>query len=171
MLGLFGVAGFLAFNFIAFNYYTAKSVEVQTHYDKAKRELEMAEMFRASGQQVLSDMEWLKQKESAPIANQDVQVELQAFCNQQAQQVGLTIIKQALLPSDTTAGRNYHRAKVQISFQGTEMALYSWLCQINAPDKLRSATHIVLTPNSEDDTRIDGSVTIEQWFIPLSPSA
>ncbi len=49
---------------------------------------------------------------------------------------------------------------------GTEQALYQWFDRLNVPDQLRNATQIRLTPNQQDDTKIDCTATIEQWFIP-----
>jgi hypothetical protein len=36
------------------------------------------------------------------------------------------------------------------------------------PDQLRIASQIRLTPNQQDDTKIDCTATIEQWFVPLT---
>ena len=49
---------------------------------------------------------------------------------------------------------------------GQEQALYVWLDRLNQPTKLRMATQIRLTPNQQDDTKIDCTATIEQWFVP-----
>jgi hypothetical protein len=112
-------------------------------------------------------MEWLAAKEPEPAANQDVQTKLQELCEKEAQSVGLTIKSQRPLPTDATEGRHYHRAKIQITVNGKEEALYRWFDRLNMPDQLRSATVIRLSPNQQDDTQIDCSATIEQWFVPL----
>ena len=73
-------------------------------------------------------------------------------------------------PTDSTEGRHFHRAKIQLSINGTEEALYRWLDHLNTPDQLRIASSIRMSPNVKDDTKIDCTATIEQWFVPLPPS-
>ena len=34
------------------------------------------------------------------------------------------------------------------------------------PDQLRIASQIRMLPNNPDDTKIDCTATIEQWFVP-----
>jgi hypothetical protein len=100
------------------------------------------------------------------MANQDAQTRLQELVEREARATGLTIKTQKPLPTDATEGRLYHRAKLQITVTGAEEALYRWFDRLNMPEEFRAATQIRLTPNAQDDTKIDCSATIEQWFIP-----
>jgi hypothetical protein len=171
LLILFATAGFLMVNFLAIGFYKTKRAEVESKYDEAKRNLDTAELFRASREQVMGDMEWLAKHEPEPAANQDVQVKLQELCKKEADAAGLTVKTQKLLPSDSTEGNYFHRAKIQIVVTGTEQALYRWFDRLNVPDQLRGATRILVSPNKEDDSKIDCTATIEQWFVPIPPSA
>jgi len=166
LLIYFALAGFLILNFLGFNYFV--TLRNQTTVDKAAAEqkLAIAEMFLASREQVVDEMEWLSQHEPEPAANQDVQTKLQQLVEKEAKTVGLAIKSQKPLPTDSTAGNHYHRAKLQIVVSGKEEALYRWFDRLNIPEDLRIATHINLSPNKQDDTLIDCTATIEQWFVP-----
>lgn len=170
LLIFFASAGFIVLNFIAFNFLNAKKIEVKRDRNEATIALERAKMFRASREEVADQMDWLAEHEPEPAANQNVQTKLQSFCETEAKSAGLTIKTQKPLPTDSTEGLNYHRAKIQITLTGTEKALYGWFDRITAPDQLRSATVIRLSPNTKDDTQIDCTATIEQWFVPAPPA-
>jgi uncharacterized iron-regulated membrane protein len=167
---LFASAGFLVLNLLGFNFYQNKKLSAAAGLTDARQKLANAEMIRESREQVAGEMAWLAEREPEPAANQDVQTKLQQFCEREAKSAGLTIKNQKPMPSETT-GVHFHRAKMQISVTGTEEALYRWLDRINIPDQFRIATQIKLTPEKEDDTKIDCIAVIEQWFKPLPPEA
>ena len=164
----FAIAGFVILNFFGFNYYTTKKTAVHTAQVEADTKLIAAENFSKSREQVLDQMEWLAEHEPQPAAFQDVQSALQQLVEREAQANGLTIRpnSQKLLPVDQTDNRIYHRAKIKITVTGTEKALYAWFDKLNIPEQFRAATNINLTPDREDDTKIDCTTTIEQWFVP-----
>jgi hypothetical protein len=164
----FAIAGFAILNLFVFNFATAKRQAVDTRREQALQKLATAEMFRESSAQVTDQMAWLAQHEPQPAANQDVQTKLQQLAEREAKATGLTIKTQKPLPTDSTEGRHYHRAKIQITVSGSEQALYQWFDKLNTPDQLRIASQIRLTPNQKDDTQIDCTATIEQWFVPAT---
>ena len=166
LLLFFAAAGFLVLNFLGFNFLNAKRVSYERQRDQARQALATAEMFRASREQVMDEMDWLDSHEPEPAANQDVQTKLQQLCEREAKTAGLTIKTQKPLPSDTTEGRHYHRAKMQIQVSGTEQSLYRWFDRLNIPEQLRMATNIRISPVKEDDTKVDCTAVIEQWFVP-----
>jgi hypothetical protein len=75
------------------------------------------------------------------------------------------------MPSDTTPGLHFHRARIQFTVTGSEQALYSWFNSLNMPTELRVASNIKISPNKEDDTQVDCVAVVEQWFVPIPPSA
>lgn len=170
LLIFFAVAGFLVLNFLAIGFYKNKRQQVERDFNQANRTLETARMYRASREQVADQMDWLAKHEPRPAANQDVQTKLQQLCETEARTAGLTIKSQKPLPTDATEGRHYHRAKIQITVSGKEEALYRWFDRLNIPEQFRAATVIRLSPNTQDDTLIDSTATIEQWFVPLPPA-
>lgn len=170
LLIFFASAGFIVLNFLGFGFFQTKRLEVMRARDQARQQLDTAEMYRASREQVQPQMEWLAAHEPQPAANQDVQTKLQQLAEREAQSVGLTIKSQKPLPTDSTEGLHYHRAKIELAVSGTEEALYRWFDKLNVPDQLRAATFIRLSPNPQDDTKIDCRATVEQWFVPLPPS-
>lgn len=170
LLLFFAAAGFIILNILGIGFFKSKRLEVSRQRDQARQKLETAEMFRASREQVTDQMEWLAKQEPEPAANQDVQTKLQQLCETEAKTTGLEVKSQKPLPTDATEGRHYHRAKIQIVVNGTEEALYRWFDRLNSPEQLRIASSIRLSPNTKDDTKIDCTTTVEQWFVPLPPT-
>lgn len=168
LIVFFAIIGFVILNFLAFNFAKSMRDGVNTQARLATDKLAIAENFQQSREQVLDEMEWLAEHEPQPAANQEVQTRLQQMVETEARTAGLTIKPgQKPLPTDTS-GKNYHRAKIQISVTGTEEALYRWLDRLNVPDQFRIASLVRLTPN-QDDTKIDFLGTFEQWFVPKTP--
>lgn len=171
LLLFFAIAGFLILNFFLIGYYNTKRRDVDRQRHQAQLKLETAEKYRASRELVTDQMEWLAQHEPEPAANQDVQTKLQQLCENEAKATGLTVMSQKPQPTDSAAGLHFHRAKIQITVNGTEEALYRWMDRLNTPEQLRIASSLRISPNAKDDTKIDCTATIEQWFVPLPPSA
>lgn len=172
LLILFAVAGFVILNLFAFNFYSKKKLEVAARLAEARQKLDEAEMINLNRDQIFDEIEWLAANGNpTPAAYQDVQSNLQQLVEREAQVAGLEIKanSQKLLPTDQTAGNDYHRAKVQVTVTGTENSLYAWFSRLNNPDQLRAATSILLSPDSNDDTKITCTTIIEQWFIPSGP--
>lgn len=166
LLIFFAAAGFLILNFLVIGLFKSKRLEVGLQRDQARQKLKTAEMFRASSEQVMDEMEWLAQHEPEPADNQDIQTQLQQLCEREARTAGLTIKTQKPLQTDTT-GQYYHRAKIQLTVSGDEKDLYEWFDRLNIPEQFRIASSIRISPNKEDDTKIDCTATIEQWFVPV----
>lgn len=168
LLLFFAAAGFLVLNLLGFGFMKSKRAELDRKLDAAEQKLATAESFQANAEQVADEMQWLEENEPEPIAGQDAITELQQFCETEANNAGLTIKTQKPLDTDETEGHHYHRAKMQLNVAGREEALYQWLDQINDPANFRCATQLRLTPDAKDDTFIDCTATIDQWFVPLT---
>ena len=171
LLTIFALAGFVILNFLAFRFYTDKKTEMDRNKIAAEAKLGEAELYSKSRDSVVGEMEWLAQHEPQPSPHQDVQSALQQLIEREAQVVGLTIKpgSQKLHAQEEGQGKHYHRAKVEVTVTGTDEALYTWLHdRINSPEQFRGATNVRLSPNREDDTKIDATVVIEQWFVPAT---
>jgi hypothetical protein len=165
LLTLLLVAGFLIVNFFLYSLYIQKKTLYASDLDAAKGRLQQAIAFSESSNQLAEQMEWLAQNEPERSTYQDTQNDLQQFAETQAQNFGLTIKSQEFPPTDDS-GVYYHRAQVKFNLTGKEDALYKWLDAINDPAAFRTAYHINLKPNSQEDTLIDCSATLSQWFPP-----
>ncbi len=165
LLIFFSIAGFAILNLLAFNFGMSKRREVAIERDQARVQLANAEKFRESSAQIIDQMEWLAQHEPQPSTNQDVQTKLQQLGEREAGGSGLTLKSQKPLPTDTT-GTHYHRANFQFVVTGTEDSLYRWFDKLNVPDQFRVASQINMKPNQQDDTKIDCTATVSQWFVP-----
>ncbi len=165
LLTLLLVAGFLILNFFLYSLYAQKKTQFDNDFNAAKTRLQQAIVFSDSSSQLAEEMTWLAEHEPQPAAYQDVQTKLQQFAETQARNLGLTIKSQELLPTDDS-GVHYHRAQIKINLSGQEQALYRWFDAINDPAAFRTAYQIRLSPNAQDDTLIDCSATLAQWFPP-----
>lgn len=167
LLSLLLFAGFVILNFFLFSLYTQAKTRYASNLNTAESDLREAITISESTEQYAQEMEWLAANEPEPAAYQDVQTKLQQFAETQARNLGLTIKSQDFLPTDDS-GTHYHRAQVKISLTGQEQALYRWFDMVNDPAAFRTASQIRLTPDSKDDTLIDCTATLSQWFPPAT---
>ena len=167
LLALFLVAGFIIVNFFLYTVYVQRKSLFETDFNTAKNNLQQAIVQQEMSGQLAQEMEWLAANQPEPAAYQEVQTKLQQFAESQARNLGLTIDRQALLPTDTS-GLYFHRAQISIKVTGQEQALYRWLDAINDPTAFRSAFEIRLSPDGKDDTLIVCEATLAQWFPPAT---
>ena len=165
LLALFLIAGFLIVNFFLYSLYNQKKTLYSNELDSAKARLQQAIAFSESSNELAEQMEWLAQNEPKPATFQETQSDLFNFAKSQAKNFGLTVTKDDPLPTDET-GIYYHRAQVQINLSGQEKALYEWFDAINDPNVFRCTFQIRMSPNTKDDTLIDCSAILSQWFPP-----
>lgn len=170
LLILFALGGFAILNLLGFKYYAGQKSAIEGANAQAKNKLKAAEMISSSREEVAPAMEWINARKIGPSDFQIVQSTLQELAEKEATNVGLTLKSQKLLEPDKS-GAHYHRAKVQITLSGTEMNLYRWFASVTDIEKFRTVTFIRLSPNKEDDTKIDCTAVVEQWFVPASPES
>jgi len=165
LLSLLLLAGFIVVNVFLYSLFNQKNLQFTGELDAAKARLQQAIAFQNSSAELAEEMQWLAEYEPQPAVYQTVQTQLQQFADTQARNLGLTIKSQELLPTDTS-GIHYNRAQIRINLTGQEQALYRWFDAVNDPSAFRAAYQIRLTPNGKDDTLIDCSATLAQWFPP-----
>lgn len=165
LLSLLLLAGFLLLNLFLYSQYQQKKALFETALETSQIELEQGKTSQDNATQYAEEMQWLANHEPAQTDAQNVEGQLQKFIETEAKAAGLTLKPQAqeFLTTDTT-GKHYHRAQIKISVTGREESLYRWLNTVNDPSAFRSAIQIRLSPNTQDDTLIDCSAVISQWF-------
>jgi Tfp pilus assembly protein PilO len=166
LLVFFAIGGFLVINLLGFNFFAKKQLAIRSEHTQADNQLKTAEMIKASREEVQSQIKWLAEHEPQPSDYQPVQTSLQQLAEKAVSDVSLELKSQKILPTDQTPGNYFHRVKVQLTVRGSEESLYKWFDQLNSPENLRCVTYIRLNPNKEDDTKIDCTAIIEQWFVP-----
>jgi hypothetical protein len=163
---LFSLAIFVLLNFFAISWYRGYRLGVTRALGNAKQSVVDARIMdddRAINQE---EMDWLADHYPEPKAGQTVQTELEQFASNQATANTLEIKRRKILPSDETG--YFHRAKVEFNVNGSEAALYRWLDRLQMPDQFRAITFMRLSPDAKDDTKIDCTVTAEQWYRPAT---
>jgi hypothetical protein len=168
LLIFFAVAGFLVINFLLIGFLNKQKIKATAGLVDAKNKLQLAERISDERDQVADEMDWLDQNLPDPAAEQDIQTKLNQLGMREATNNGLTIKSQKPLPAVIKEGRHFQRALFQFTLSGSEEALYKWFNAINMPDQLRIASIIRLSPNTQDDTKIDCVATVAQAFIPAT---
>lgn len=166
LLIFFAVAGFLVINFLLIGFLSKQKIKAASNLAQAKSKLEVAQRISEMRDQVADEMDWLAEHLPEPAAEQDVQTKLNQLGMREATNSGLTIKSQKPLPAVVKEGDYFQRALFQFTLSGPEEALYKWFNAINMPDQLRGTSLIRLTPNSQDDTKIDCVATVAQAFVP-----
>jgi hypothetical protein len=167
---LFGLAAFLLVNFFAVSWFQAKKGKITSDLNKARANVQSAEIDAGSFETVEEEMSWLNEKTPSPKAGQLVSTELETYASNQATTHQLTIDKRDIKANDET-GAHFNRAKVQFKVSGREDSLYRWLDRLQMPDQFKAITSIRLQPDAKDDTLIDATVDVEQWYVPLTNGA
>jgi hypothetical protein len=166
LVTLFGLAAFVLVNFFVISWFQGQKEKVARDLMKAKSEVQTAEVAAGSFETVEEEMIWLGEKTPSPRPGQLVGSELQQYAENQATTHQLTVANRAIKPNDET-GKYFHRAKVQFKVTGREDSLYRWLDRLQMPDQFKAITFMRLAPD-KDDTLIDATVDIEQWYVPLA---
>jgi hypothetical protein len=163
---LFSLAIFVLLNFFAISWYRGYRATITKALGKAEASVGDAKVMDKDRETNQGEMDWLADHYPEPKAGQTVQTELEQFASNQATANTLEIKRRKILPSDE-AGR-FHRAKVEFNVTGSEAALYRWLDRLQMPDQFRAITFMRLSPDAKDDTKIDCTVTVEQWYVPAT---
>lgn len=167
LLIFFALGGFAVLNLLGYKVFATQQIAIKGEHARAKTQLDSARMISASRDEVDPVMAWIETNQPRPADYQLVQSALQDLAAKEATNAGLTPKTQKLLDTEQT-GTHYHRAKFQITLSGTEQALFRWFDKLNEPTKLRAVTFLRLSPNKEDDTKIDCTAVVEQWFVPAT---
>lgn len=167
LLLLLGLAAFAILNVFGISWFSKQDDKLESQRIEAEGSVQMAEAYSAKYETVAGEMEWLAKHRPQARAGQIVGTELEQYAFNQANTFELTVKRRAIKPVDE-AGRHFHRAKVEFNVTGKEAALYSWLDRLQMPDQLRAITFLRLLPDAKDDTLIDCTVEVDQWFVPLS---
>lgn len=163
---LMGLVGFLFLNLYAVRWYRQKRESVTRERDQAELTLQNARSFLEMKEQFADEIDWVAKYEPAPAAVQEIDSALQKFSQEEALKAGLTVKRQKPQTAEKPEGASFHRARIEFQVTGTEAALYQWLDKLQSPQQFRAVTSLRLTPERDDDTKIDCTVIIEQWFVP-----
>lgn len=163
---LFSLIGFGLLNLFAFKWFQQKKESVRRARAQAEVTLQNARAFLDMRQQFADEIDWLAKHEPQPAAVQEVESALQRFVQEEAVKAGLSVKRQKIQPAEKSEGAIYHRARVEFQVTGAESALYPWLYKLQAPEQFRAPTSLRITPQRDDDTQVDCTVVVEQWFVP-----
>ena len=138
----------------------SKLVTAKAELDQAKTLIETRDLYE-------SEMSWLSRNKPRPSSVQQAQTRLEQFVKGQARSQRLDIKSTKLQSSITDASLNYQRVRIQVTLNGLEQQLYSFLSRLHSPNDFRAVTVMRLNPQKNDDTRIDCQILVEQWISPL----
>ncbi|MDB6079049.1 MAG: hypothetical protein JWO82_2796 [Akkermansiaceae bacterium] len=160
----FGIALFIVVNFFGYKLFLDQKQKSAGDLRKAQNQLNEARNYQEKYGTVSEEMDWVESHLPKPKAGQTVQTELERFMDNQAASNQLTVKRRRILP--LVEGVNFNRAKVEFVVNGMEEGLYRWLDRLQTPEQLRAVTHLQLSPQRDDDTKIDCTVVVDQWYVP-----
>lgn len=163
---LFGLAAFVLLNAFGVSWFRKYRDKLEIELRTAQGDVETAEAFSRKYDTVIEEMNWMADHAPKERNGQLVSSELEQYGTNQAKTHQLEA-KPNFLPNDES-GRHFHRAKVQFKVTGMENSLYRWLGRLQQPDQFRAITFLRLSPDAKDDTLIDCTVIVEQWYVPIS---
>lgn len=164
---LFGLAAFVLLNAFGVSWFRKQKATLGSQLIAAEGEVQNAEAFSRKFDTVIEEMDWMVEHAPEQRAGQLVASELEQYASNQATTHQLTVKRRAILSNDES-GTHFHRAKVEFNVNGMEPALYRWLGRLQMPDQFRAITFLRLSPDTKDDTLIDCTVIVEQWYVPLT---
>jgi hypothetical protein len=167
---LFGLAAFVLANVFGVSWFRKQRDRLAAEVLEAEGNVQTAEAFDRKFDTVLEEMEWMAEHAPKERSGQLVATELEQYVSNQATTHALTVKRRAILPNDQS-GTHFHRAKSDFNVTGREDSLYRWLDRLQMPEQFRAITFLRLSPDTKDDTLIDCTVTVEQWYVPLSGEA
>ena len=166
LIGL-SVLLFVIVHVAAFKLYFKPQLESARSESKSlKSKVEQAEFSLDMEDDMMGEVDWLAKYEPQPIAPQKAESQLEQLASREAQRRGLTVKRRKPQPTLASDGLIYHRARLELEVSGREQILYQWLDRLHSPADFRAITTMTLKPKSGDDTQVDCTVTVEQWFRP-----
>ena len=163
---LFGLAAFLLVNFFGISWFQGQKAKIARQLVEAKGKVDLALVTSDSYDTVIEEMDWLNQKTPEPRTGQLVGTELEQYASNQATTHQLTITRRDIKANDES-GVYFHRAMVEFRVNGREDSFYRWLDRLQMPEQFRAVTFLRLAPDTKEETLIDATVHVEQWYVPL----
>jgi hypothetical protein len=165
---IFGLAAFVLINVFGVSRFRQFRDKVQKDLVAAEKSVATAGDNRDAYDERADELEWMQDHRPEPKMRQTVETELEQYATSQGQAAQLTNVPKGEFMPAVEKGY-FHRARVKYNkVTGSEASLYRWLDRLQMPDQLRAVTFLRLEPEAKDDTLIQATVIVEQWFIPES---
>lgn len=173
LITLFAAGAAIILSLWGYQSYNNKRLALKLDRETAETELNEGKMYLASRETIIDEIEWLQAHEPEPQTSEQVPTKLQELASAEATRAGMTIIKPEILPdrsAEETESRRYKVAQVKFQVSGEERNLYAWFDRMHSPNDFRCISEIKMSPNRTNDSKIDCTVTFDQWFVPLAPT-
>lgn len=172
LLLLFGATGLIFLLLWGYQSYAGFRVRLQNDRVAAENALREAELYLKSSESIQDEIDWLSQHEPAPQAGEQVPTKLQQLASAEATKAGMQVKKMEILPDRSAESEEatlYRVGQVKFTVTGDEKNLYAWFDRMHSPNDFRAISQLTLSPNREDDSKIDCQVVFDQWYVPLAP--
>lgn len=173
LLIMFAAAGVILLSLWGYKSYQLKRESIAIERAQAETELREGQMYLASRDTIQDEIDWLAANEPAPQASELVAPKLQEVGDAEALRAGMTVKKRDPIADrvdEIESSSRYKVAKVKFQVTGEEIKLYAWFDRMHSPNDFRVISEIIMSPNKEDDSKIDCTVTFDQWYVPLTPN-
>ena len=162
-------AAFIIANLFVYTSYDKALKQKKAELGKGANELKfkLAELEEASRR--IDEVHWLNENMPAEGTHASIRAELVTSTEQSAAEHRIRMKKRpSPLPENPEEVGDFRSAIVKVLANSRDQELYRWLVELQDPKKARSITHLRITPQRDDATRIDCEMEITQWFTPLS---
>ena len=160
-----GVALFLVVNiFLYTSYQDVMKKNTRLQKANADKLVEIKQSLSASDEKQ-ANRDWLDQYAPSEGTHGQIGAELATLTEKSGLRYGVTMKKR---PNPTNKNEdefgNYSSATVKVIGNAMDRPIYSWMVDLQNPELSRSITSIHIRQQRDDNTRMDCSLEITQWF-------
>lgn len=163
---LFGVAFFIV-NIFLFTSYQAGMQKKRSQLNNGAKQLRQMDEDLAIWESQAQDVEWLSNNQPAEGVHGNIGADLVKETVTMAQRHGVILPSlPSPLPADNQEFGVYRSARVKVKANAMDEQLYKWLTDLQDPERSRSITSLRISPQRDDQTRVDCELEVAQWFTP-----
>lgn len=163
---LFSVAFFIL-NIFLFTSYQAGMQKKRSQLNNGTKQLKQMEADLAVWDSQAQDVEWLSNNQPGMGVHGNIGADLVKETVTVAQRHGVKLpALPSPLPADNEEFGVYQSARVKVKANAMDDQLYKWLTDLQDPERSRSITSLRISPQRDDQTRVDCELEVAQWFTP-----
>jgi len=164
---LFGAA-FLILNLFAYTSYSEALQKKKVQLKKGEAELQLKKIQLEEASTHQDEVDWLAKNMPIKGTHASIRAELVMLMEQTASKHRIQLKKRPTpLKENPEEEGEFRSAVVRATVNCRDAELYRWLVELQDPKKSQSITHLRITPQRNDPTRIDCDIWVTRWFTPI----
>lgn len=168
---LIGVA-LLIVNIFLFTSYQASMKQKRSALSTGAGQLKQMKEELASWESQQEDLQWLQENPPTEGHHGKIGAELATYTEKSANRFQVNLkVRPSPQREDADESGAYRSSRVKVAASAMDRELYNWLADLQDPQKSRSVTFLRITPERDDQSRVDCVLEVTQWFSPVSDEA